>query len=305
MMERLFNEAGAGFRARHDLGQNFLQDTRILNRITDTALELLPSEGVSAEQAVCIEIGPGTGQLTEALLRAGFAVSSLEIDERLKPVLDERLAECEGFRLVMGDAQNVDLNAIAREAEPAVILGISNLPYYVTTPLIIKYLTDLPEAAGFVFMVQADVLTRLRASRNKSESIKRRGVVQILGEAYGSIDVVQNVPASAFLPAPRVGSVLLAYRPAVKPVRGREFYVEHPSEFVAFLSAAFTQRRRTLSNNLKADLENRLGIDRSTATVIVGEILEEWPESAGMRAEQLTTEEHLRLARRWHSCLTK
>lgn len=293
----------SAFQAKHGLGQNFLRDRQVLNRITDTARSLLMDTGPSPADTLCVEIGPGTGQLTAGLLEAGFRVTALEIDERLKPVLLGRLGANERFRLIMGDAGATDLRTLVRPDQSAAVLGISNLPYYITTPLVIQYLSELPEALGFIFMVQADVLTRLRPSRNKKDSIKRRGPVQILGEAYGTVEVVQQVAAGAFDPAPRVGSVLLAYRPAQITTEERAFYLEHPKTFVRYLETVFTQRRRTMSNNLKA------GLEQQSTAYNAGDVLEyifrSRPELAGQRAEQLSVEEHLRIARRWQECLTQ
>ena len=286
------------FRARHDLGQNFLRDEQVLADIVASARTLLPERDPREAPIDVIEIGPGTGQLTEALLTAGYRVTALEIDTRLETLLDQRLGHYEHFQLRLGDAADQDLARLS-DHEQCPVLGISNLPYYVTTPLITQYLTQLPFASGFIVMVQTDVLTRLRPSRNPSESIKRRGPVQILGEAYGSVDLLRHVPSQDFDPGPRVGSSLLVYRPHRNPSSAQQYYLEHAADFADYLETAFTQRRQTLGKNIRNWLQRTRDQSTSDSAETIEHIFAPYPELATQRAEQLSTEQHLLLAPRF------
>lgn len=283
--------------AKRRFSQNFLRDPDILARIGEAARELA---GDAIADTVCVEIGPGTGQLTEALRTRGLRVAAVEADPRMKPVLEQRFGSWAEHGLVLGDARDTDLRELVRSvagtSHPPVI-GVSNLPYQYTTPLITKYFVSFPDARGFLFMVQRDAVSRLRSVPGEKGDLKRRGPVRILGEVYGTAEVLCRVPAAAFDPPPRVASAVLRFRPHAGEMRARYgFFQEAPAFFAAYLEAAFTQRRRTLANNFKLDAAARGHGFGNLSSADEQRLAARFAETLRARPEALPAEAHLALA---------
>ena len=216
------------------LGQHFLSDPRILGRIVD-ALNPQPRETV-------LEIGPGHGALTEALLARGLQVVAIEKDRRLAAAL-------RGVRVVVGDALEIDWHDLAADK----IVG--NIPYYITSPLIDKALTPpLPERV--VFLVQAEVADRIAASRGT----KTYGALSVGVQSLCRVEKLFTVAAGAFRPPPKVRSAVVRFRPLAEPL----IDPEEIAPFRQFVTACFSKRRKQLKNAVPGvsvtDLE-ALGLD--------------------------------------------
>lgn len=219
-----------GFRLRKSLGQNFLIDENTLQRIVG-AVELAPTDHV-------LEIGPGLGTMTQALAEQAADVTSIEIDKMLIPILQETLAAYPNARIIHADALKVDLGEIypARET----IKVAANLPYYITTPLILKLLTSPVPWSLMVFLIQKEVGDRLLATPGSDEY----GHLTVIAQALGEVELVTKVPKTVFLPPPQVDSVVIRIRYG----HGRK--VADLNWFELTSRAIFGQRRKTLSNAL-------------------------------------------------------
>jgi len=214
-----------GFRPAKGLGQNFLVDRSVVRRIVD-AVHALPGDSV-------LEIGPGLGALTVPLAQAGANVSAVEVDERLRRPLEARLPE--GVRLVIGDALALDW----REVSPGALedtLVVSNLPYGITSPLIIKLLSAPFGRA--ILMVQSEVAERMTAGAGRRE----RGSLTLLVESRSKVRRLFDVRPEAFFPRPKVASSVLELAPSHPPVHTR-------SEEV--WKGLFSYRRKTLRRGLR------------------------------------------------------
>lgn len=225
------------FHMRKGLGQNFLQDAAALDNIIQAA-SLTPDSGA-------LEIGPGIGVLTARLAEASKKTVTIEIDTNLLEVLDETLAPYENIKIINADVMKVDLAALIAEefSDCASVSIAANLPYYITTPILTRLLEDPAlHVKDIVVMVQKEVAQRLCA-RPKTKSYSALSVLV----AYHSVpEIVTVVPASSFVPPPKVDSavVKLAMRttPPIQPLSEKAFFKT--------VRAAFGQRRKTLINAL-------------------------------------------------------
>ena len=216
-----------GFSFKKSLGQNFLTDTNILQKIVDTA-EI--DENVNV-----IEIGPGIGALTEFLAENTAEVMAFEIDDRLVPILADTLRDFDNVRVVNEDILKSDLQARIKEfANPNLpIKVVANLPYYITTPILMHLIESGIPFSEFVVMMQREVADRISAQPNS----KSYGSLSIAVQYYMTAKVAFIVPRTVFVPAPNVDSAIL------KMVRREAF-------FFKVSKASFTHRRKTLWNNL-------------------------------------------------------
>lgn len=225
-----------GFSFKKSLGQNFLTEPNILRHIAATA-EL-------NEESQIIEVGPGIGALTEHLARSGGEVLAFEIDGRLLPILEETLAPYDNVTVVNEDVLKVNLREIAGQVfdleKP--IQVVANLPYYITTPIMMHFLeSDLP-VEKMVVMMQKEVAERIQA---KPKS-KAYGSLSIAVQYYMEASIAFIVPKTAFVPQPNVDSAILKLERRQQPlveVKGEDF-------FFKVVKAAFQLRRKTLWNNL-------------------------------------------------------
>jgi len=250
------------------LGQNFLADPNTARRIVRLA-------GVESGDRV-LEIGPGIGSLTVALLEAGALVTAVELDRHVVPALLDTVA-ADAITLVTGDAMTVDLAAVLGD-DDGPWRAVSNLPYNVATPVVMRLLEDAPRVASMLVMVQREVGERLAAG----PGTKAYGAVSVKVAYFASARVVGIVPPSVFVPAPRVDSALVELvRHAAPPVA-----VPSPDRLFALVRAGFGQRRKMLRGALRAELG-----DDVVATLTAAAID---PEA---RAETLTLDDWARLAR--------
>ena len=261
------------FKFSKSLGQNFLIDDSVLDDIVNGA-------EVNQDDFV-IEIGPGVGTLTARLLNKAKKVVSIELDKDLIPILETELGDHPNFSLIHNDALKVDINEIIGE-EKSVKL-VANLPYYVTTPIIVKLLKDGYNFKSLTIMIQKEVAERIDAEPN----CKDYGALSLLVQYYCNTSIVRRVPPSCFIPRPKVDSIVIKLDRLEKP------RVEVKDEKLMFdiIRNAFNMRRKTLWNGVKF-----LGMPK--------ESLEKAFEEAGIdakrRGETLTLEEFALLADKIH-----
>ena len=225
-----------GFTFKKSFGQNFLTDTNILQKIVDTA-EI-------DDQVNVIEIGPGIGALTEFLAERAAQVMAFEIDHRLVPILADTLRDFDNVTVVNEDILKVDLaQHIQNFKNPELpIKVVANLPYYITTPILMHLIESGIPFSEFVVMMQKEVADRISAQPNT----KAYGSLSIAVQYYMTAKVAFIVPRTVFVPAPNVDSAIL------KMVRRPEpaVTVEDEQLFFKVSKASFTHRRKTLWNNL-------------------------------------------------------
>ena len=223
-----------GFTFKKSLGQNFLIDSNILNRIVD---------GTGVDKTVgVIEIGPGIGSLTEALAKKAKKVISFEIDGRLLPILAETLADYNNVEIINNDILKVDVDNIIAEkmSDCDKIMVVANLPYYITTPILTHLIENTEKIDGYVVMMQREVANRL----NAKVGTKDYNSLTILLNYYTDVEYLFTVPKKVFVPAPNVESAVVKIMTKEK----KEFEVDQ--KFFKFVRSCFVQRRKTLLNNL-------------------------------------------------------
>lgn len=254
-------------------GQNFIGDPALLERIA-TVCDWQPGDRA-------LEIGPGAGTLTRAIAREAEEVLAIEIDRRLAPLLEETLADCANVHLVFTDALKADLDALMRDT-----LGwdgryklIANLPYYITTPLIMHVLEDSEKVSELVIMVQKEVGERLCAAPGS----KAYGAVTVMVQYAATVARAFDVGRHAFVPAPEVDSTILHLIPYEK----RLIQAQSDAVLRRVVKAAFSQRRKTLRNSLSS-----LGCDKA----LIKQALEAAGIEDSRRAETLSVAEFVALA---------
>lgn len=231
-----------GFSFKKSLGQNFLIDPNILRNIV--------SHANLTETSGAIEVGPGIGALTEHLARSAKKVVSFEIDQRLLPVLEDTLSPYPNVEIIHGDILEADVEKVitAHLADVEDIMVVANLPYYVTTPILMKLLHDRLPIRGFVVMMQKEVADRITAK----PGTKAYGSLSIAIQYYVEAEVAMIVPKTVFMPQPNVDSAVIRLIKRDTPpvnVRDEDFLFE-----VARM--CFAQRRKTILNNLQNGLPN-------------------------------------------------
>jgi len=229
-----------GFSFKKSLGQNFLIDPNILRNIV--------SHANLTEESGAIEVGPGIGALTEHLARAAKKVVSFEIDQRLLPVLEDTLSLYNNVTIVHSDILKADVEKVIKEEMTGIedIMVVANLPYYVTTPILLKLLNDRLPIRGFVVMMQKEVADRITAK----PGTKEYGSLSIAIQYYVTAEVAMVVPKTVFMPQPNVDSAVIRLikhdEPPVKVIN-EDFLFE-------VTRASFAQRRKTILNNLQSGL---------------------------------------------------
>ena len=266
-----------GFTFKKSFGQNFLTDTNILQKIVDTA-EIDKNVNV-------IEIGPGIGALTEFLAESAAEVMAFEIDDRLVPILSDTLRDFDNVTVVNQDILKVDLaQYIAEFKNPDLpIKVVANLPYYITTPILMHLIESGIPFSEFVVMMQREVADRISAQPNT----KAYGSLSIAVQYYMTAKVAFIVPRTVFVPAPNVDSAIL------KMVR-RELpavAVQDEKFFFKVSKASFVHRRKTLWNNLTS----HFGKSEETKAKLTA-ALEQAELSPSIRGEALTLADFARLA---------
>ncbi|EGJ37825.1 16S rRNA (adenine(1518)-N(6)/adenine(1519)-N(6))-dimethyltransferase RsmA [Streptococcus sanguinis] len=266
-----------GFTFKKSFGQNFLTDTNILQKIVDTA-EIDKKVNV-------IEIGPGIGALTEFLAESAAEVMAFEIDDRLVPILADTLRDFDNVTVVNQDILKVNLaQYIAEFKNPDLpIKVVANLPYYITTPILMHLIESGIPFSEFVVMMQREVADRISAQPNT----KAYGSLSIAVQYYMTAKVAFIVPRKVFVPAPNVDSAILKMvrreRPAVE--------VQDEKFFFKVSKASFVHRRKTLWNNLTS----YFGKSEETKGKLTA-ALERAELSPSVRGEALSLEEFARLA---------
>lgn len=257
------------FKFTKSLGQNFLVDDSVPR-------DIVAGAEVCSDDLV-IEIGPGVGTLTAQLLNVAKKVVAIELDDTLIPILDQELGSHPNFMLIHNDALKVDFNEIIGE-EKSVKL-VANLPYYVTTPIIIKLLKDNYKFKSLTIMIQKEVAERMDAEPN----CKDYGALSLLVQYYCNTGIIRNVPPSCFMPRPKVDSIVIKLDRLEKP------RVEVKDEKLLFeiIRGSFNMRRKTLWNGVKC-----IGLPKEKAEIAFA--------NAGIdpkrRGETLTLEEFGALA---------
>lgn len=226
-----------GLTAKKSLGQNFIVDTNILDKIVDA--------GEVDKNTTVIEVGPGIGALTEQIAKRAGKVIAFEIDDRLLDVLEDTLSPYDNVTVLHQDVLAADLEAFKQEhlADVERVVVIANLPYYITTPIIIGFLESQLELDAMVLMMQKEVASRLSAD----PSTKAYGSLSIAVQYYMDAEVVFTVPKTVFMPQPNVESAVIRLTKKEK----QEVQVKDEAFFFKLARAAFVQRRKTLWNNLK------------------------------------------------------
>lgn len=225
-----------GFVFKKSLGQNFLIDSNILDKIIAAA-------GLHAAGGA-LEIGPGIGALTERLAQEAGVVAALEIDRTLLPILADVLSPYDNVHIYHADVLKTDLSALwkAHFADVSDVSVVANLPYYVTTPIVMKLLETRLSINRIVIMVQKEVAQRMTATPGS----KTYGSLSIAVQYYSEPEWVTAVPASSFLPPPNVESAVIRLTKRSKPAVS----VPDEARYFRVIHASFAQRRKTLVNNL-------------------------------------------------------
>lgn len=257
------------------LGQNFLIKRGIVDEIVHAA-ELIPGEPV-------LEVGPGIGTLTQGLAQSGADVTAIELDRRLLEVLDTTLASYDNVRIVHGDVLKLDVPTIMNHKPFKVV---ANLPYYITTPIIMSLLESKLPIERLVVMVQKEVALRMVAK----PGTKDYGALSVAVQYYTEPDIVLDVPPKSFLPAPAVTSsvirCVLRDKPPVDVIDEKLFF--------RVVKAGFAQRRKTFSNTMKT---TGLSKDR------IDELLAKANIDGQRRGETFTLQEFADVANAWASLI--
>lgn len=261
-----------GFDFKKSLGQNFLIDVNIIHKIID-ASDIDEHTGI-------IEIGPGMGSLTEQLAKHAQKVLSFEIDQRLIPVLDDTLAPYDNVTIINEDILKADIATYVHQhlADCDKIMVVANLPYYITTPILLNLMQQTLPIDGYVVMMQKEVGERL----NAQVGTKAYGSLSIVAQYYTETSKVLTVPKSVFLPLPNVDSIVVKLMKREAP----QVQVDNENEFFKLTKAAFSQRRKTINNNYQSLFKE----GKKNKALIA-----EWLESSGIdpkrRGETLSIKE--------------
>lgn len=263
------------FRMQKKYGQNFLIDANILRKIVEAAQ-------ITEEDCV-LEIGPGIGTMTQYLAEAAGRVIAVEIDRGLIPILEDTLSSYDNVTVMCEDILKVDLRAFAEEIGRPIKV-VANLPYYITTPIIMALFESHMPLASVTVMVQSEVAERMQTG----PGTKDYGALSLAVQYYAKPEIVARVPASCFLPRPNVDSTVVRLIKYEKPP------VEAADETFLFavIRASFNQRRKTLANGLSNAAG--LGVTRGQ----VEKVLEEMELPRTVRGETLTLQQFSELSNR-------
>lgn len=254
-----------GFSFKKSLGQNFLIDDTVCPRM---------AEAVSGDNTGVLEIGPGAGVLTYELSKRCKKVVSVELDTRLKPILEQTLSDCNNVKIIWNDILKIDLpRVIAEEFADCDTVNIcANLPYYITSPVIMMLLESHLPINTIAVMVQKEAADRLCAAVGSREA----GAVTVAVDYYAKAETLFKVPSGSFLPPPKVDSAVIKLTLRDKP----PVEVKNEKTFFKVARACFAQRRKVLTNPLCASF----GFDKDTAR----NILKSVGVSETIRGEALT-----------------
>lgn len=222
------------FKFNKKFGQNFIFDKNLLNAIIDDS-KITKDDDV-------LEIGPGAGTLTKVIASKAKKVVSYEIDTNLKPILEENLQGVENSRIIFADALKTNIKDIESNFDGEYKI-VANLPYYITTPLIFKFVQETKKVQTMSIMVQKEVGDRLIAKPKDNEY----GAISAVLDFYGNVKILRNVPRRMFVPAPNVDSCVVQ----IEFVKNK--YDANADTFEKIVKSAFLNRRKTLANNLSVN----------------------------------------------------
>jgi len=260
------------FNFQKKFGQNFLIDTHVLEKIVKYS-------GITEEDTV-LEIGPGIGTLTEYLAENAKQVIAVEIDEKLIPILKDTLSEYDNIKVINGDILKLDINEIVKNAGADKVKVVANLPYYITTPIVMKILEEDINVESITVMIQKEVADRMQAK----PGTKDYGALSLAVQYYSKPEIVANVPPNCFMPRPGVGSAVIR----LDVLAEKEIKVKDEKYMFSLIRAAFNQRRKTLVNAVR----NAGIVDKDKCV----EVLEKLGLSENIRGEALSLEQFARIS---------
>ena len=241
-----------GFSFRKRFGQNFLIDEHVLDKIVDAAL-IEEDDGV-------IEIGPGIGTMTQLLCERAAKVVAIEIDRDLIPILDDTLSDYSNVKVINADVMKTDISRlIEEEFKGRKVRVVANLPYYITTPIVMNLLENRYPIESITIMVQKEVAERMRAV----PGTKDYGALSLAVQYYADTYIAANVPPNCFIPRPNVGSAVIR----LTVLKESQMDVSDEKRMFEIIRASFNQRRKTLANAVanyaglsfsRSDVENAL-----------------------------------------------
>lgn len=262
------------FAFQKKFGQNFLIDSHVLNKIISAA-------GVTKEDVV-LEIGPGFGTMTQYLAEAAKEVIAVEIDKTLIPILQDTLKDYDNITLINEDILKVDIAALVEEKNAGKpVKVVANLPYYITTPIIMGLFESHVPLENITVMVQKEVAERMQAG----PGTKDYGALSLAVQFYAEPYIVANVPPNCFIPRPNVGSAVIRLTKWANP----KITVKNEKFMFSLVRASFNQRRKTLQNSLVNG-----GISVTKEQIVSA--LEEMNLSPTIRGEALTLEQFAKLS---------
>ena len=264
-----------GFNFQKKYGQNFLIDTHVLDKIIGAA-------EIGRDDFV-LEIGPGIGTMTQYLAEAAREVVAVEIDTKLIPILEDTLKEYDNVTVLNEDILKVDIRKIAEEKNGGKpIKVVANLPYYITTPIIMGLFESEVPLDSITVMVQKEVADRMQVG----PGTKDYGALSLAVQYYAKPYIVANVPPNCFMPRPKVGSAVIRLERYENP----PVTVEDEKLMFRLIPASFNQRRKTLQNGLYNSSELRIPKEKTVAA------LEEMGLTPTIRGEKLSLEEFAKLS---------
>ena len=264
-----------GFVFQKRFGQNFLIDTRVLDRIIE-ASEITKDDFV-------LEIGPGIGTMTQYLADAAREVTAVEIDDALIPILQDTLKEWDNVSVIHGDILKTDIRKIADEKNQGrPIKVVANLPYYITTPIIMGLFESHVPVDSITVMVQKEVADRMQTGPGS----KDYGALSLAVQYYAKPEIVANVPPNCFMPRPKVGSAV------IRLTRHQNPPVTAKDEKLMFriIRASFNQRRKTLANGLSNS--DKIDLPKDVITEAIAKL----GKGESVRGESLSLEEFAALS---------
>lgn len=263
------------FAFQKKFGQNFLIDQGIVEKIVREA-------GVTKDDFV-LEIGPGIGTMTQILCENAREVAAVEIDRKLIPILNDTLSEYDNVTIINDDILKVDINKLAEDKNGGrPIKVVANLPYYITTPIIMGLFESHVPLDSITIMVQKEVADRMQTGPGS----KDYGALSLAVQFYAKPEIVVNVPPECFMPRPKVGSAVIR----LKRHETRPVDVKDEKLMFRIIRASFNQRRKTLANGLNNSPE--IGYTKEQ----IAAAIEELGRGASIRGEALTLEEFARLS---------
>ncbi|WP_462421813.1 16S rRNA (adenine(1518)-N(6)/adenine(1519)-N(6))-dimethyltransferase RsmA [Salinicoccus sp. Marseille-QA3877] len=261
-----------GFTFKKSLGQNFLVDANVIHKVLDRA-------AIDEDTAV-IEVGPGIGSLTEQIAKRAGKVVAYEIDQRLVPVLNDTLSPYDNVTIINEDILKADVGTMIEEDLGTFkeVVVVANLPYYITTPILMNFLMKKLPIDRYYVMMQKEVGERISAE----PGTKAYGSLSIAIDYYTDAKTVQNVPKAVFMPAPNVDSIIVEMKTRKEP----KVAVDDEEKFFKLTRGAFVQRRKTILNNYLSLFE-----DGKAYKIEINELLDDAGIEPRRRGESLSIEE--------------